>query len=326
MKSYFLFALILIFVILGCKTNKITTKHYDECTQQNIVSTKLEFQKTIISGDKSTISGQTKDAETGEYLPFVNIVLTDKQNKNFAVQSDFNGYFSINNLSNGNYTIKISYVGFNQIESTIDVEKMTKYTTEILLRPAPALLEKPIIYLYPTQIQNINVKLHYAGKLTYTYPNYTSNGWEVVAEPNGRLTDKNGKEYYALFWEGIPDKALQPKDGFIVSGKETLAFLEEKLAYLGLNRREINEFIIHWLPRMQNNPYNLIHFSGEEYEQIAKLNISPQPEIIIRVMMITKPLNSKIDFPVQDLTPLKKTRKGYTVVEWGGSVMNNIIK
>ena len=319
MKSYFLFALVLIFVILGCKTNKTTIG-------KNVDTIKLKLQKSNITGDKSIISGQIKNAESGEYLPFVNIVLSDNQNKNFAVQSDFNGNFSINNLSNGNYTLKIFYVGFNQIESTIDVEKMTKYTTEILLRPAPVLLEKPIIYLYPTQIQNINIKLNYAGKLTHTYPNYTSNGWEVVAEPNGKLIDKNGKEYYALFWEGIPDKPLHPKDGFIVSGKEIVAFLEEKLTYMGLNRREINEFIIHWLPRMENNPYNLIHFSCEEYEQMAKLNISPQPETIIRVMMITKPLYSKIDFPVQDLTPLKKNRKGFTVVEWGGSVINNKIK
>ena len=38
-------------------------------------------------------------------------------------------------------------------------------------------------------------------------------------------------------------------------------------------------------------------------------------------MMLTQPLPAKIDYPEQDLTPLKKTRKGFTVVEWGGSVV-----
>ena len=76
---------------------------------------------------------------------------------------------------------------------------------------------------------------------------------------------------------------------------------------------------------MENNPYNFIHFSGSEYENIAELSITPKPETLIRIMMLTQALNSKIEFPVQDLSLLKKTRKGYTVVEWGGSVIQNII-
>jgi hypothetical protein len=76
-----------------------------------------------------------------------------------------------------------------------------------------------------------------------------------------------------------------------------------------------------WLPQMENNPYNLIHFAGQEYEEQVPLEITPSPETTIRVMMLTQPLPAKIDFPEQDLTPLKKTRKGFTVVEWGGSVV-----
>ena len=42
--------------------------------------------------------------------------------------------------------------------------------------------------------------------------------------------------------------------GFVVRGSDTAAFLREKLAYMGLTPREYNEFIVYWLPRMQNNP------------------------------------------------------------------------
>jgi hypothetical protein len=167
--------------------------------------------------------------------------------------------------------------------------------------------------------------LNYDGELTHTYPKYPKSGWTVTAEPDGTLWDEKGQEYYALFWEGLPSKPLVPKDGFIVPGKETVAFLEEKLAYLGLNRREANEFIMFWLPQMENNPYNLIHFSGTEYESMAGLTVTPQPETVIRVMMLTQPLQSKISFPLQDLSNLKKVRKGYTVVEWGGSSATNFI-
>lgn len=85
--------------------------------------------------------------------------------------------------------------------------------------------------------QEINVQLNYAGNLTHTYLKYPENGWKVIAEPNGTLWDENGMEYYVLFWEGTPHKPLIAKDGFVVAGKETAKFLEEKLAYLGLNRR-----------------------------------------------------------------------------------------
>jgi endoglucanase len=62
------------------------------------------------------------------------------------------------------------------------------------------------------------------------------------------------------------------------------------------------------------------------YEEQAALEVTPKPETIIRVMMLTQPLESKIDFPLQDLSTLKQTRKGFTVVEWGGSEIKSIIE
>jgi hypothetical protein len=43
----------------------------------------------------------------------------------------------------------------------------------------------------------------------------------------------------------------------------------------------------------------------------------PKPETLIRVYMIYKPLDNYKDIKTQELT--KAERKGYTVVEWGGS-------
>lgn len=122
--------------------------------------------------------------------------------------------------------------------------------------------------------------------------------------------------------DGHSSKQIIPQDGFIVPSKETVTFLEEKLAYLGLNRREANEFIMYWLPRMENNAYNFIHFSGKQYEELAELEITPKPETIIRVMMLTQPLKSRMDYPLQDLSTLKKIRKCFTFVEWGGSIID----
>ena len=100
-------------------------------------------------------------------------------------------------------------------------------------------------------------------------------------------------------------------------GKDTAAFLQEKLAYLGLTPKEYNEFIVFWLPKMQNTPYNLITFQGKSYTDHARLNISPKPVSLLRVFMVYQPLKQNITIPEQKLSPFK--RKGFTVIEWGGT-------
>ena len=179
-------------------------------------------------------------------------------------------------------------------------------------------MAKPIIYCYPEKTTNLNVQLKLDGELTHSYPKYPINGWNVQAEPDGTLLDENGKEFYALFWEGKGNNEFTYPNGFVIAGWETAEFLEKSLPILGLNARERNEFIIYWLPLMENNPYNLIRFASTEYEQNAALKVTPEPDTYIRVMMIWSPLVEKISVPVQDLELLRKKREGFTVVEWGG--------
>ncbi len=180
---------------------------------------------------------------------------------------------------------------------------------------------KPVIYLYPTDTTDVVVNLNFEGELTHTYPKY-NNQWNVKACPDGTLFDASGQEYYALYWEGENNQPFTLNEGTVVKGENTVAFLEKSLSTLGLNRREANEFIMYWLPRMENNAYNLVHFSTDEYEAMAELDIQPQPETTIRVMMVFQPLQSPIEVPLQDLEVLRQERKGFTVVEWGGKELN----
>ena len=179
--------------------------------------------------------------------------------------------------------------------------------------------EKPVIYLYPEQVQEVYVQLELDGEFTCTYPEY-DNGWKVKAYPDGTLRDQvTGKEYNYLFWEGTSETEYDLSRGFVVEGKDTAGFLEEKLAYLGLNEKERNEFIVYWLPRMEDNKYNLITFQGKAYTEHAKLKISPEPDSILRVFMVYKPLDKAINIPEQELEPFE--REGFTVIEWGGAEM-----
>ena len=174
---------------------------------------------------------------------------------------------------------------------------------------------KPVIYLYPEQETTVSVSLDYAGTLTATYPAY-EDGWTVTAEPDGTLYDENGDEYSCLFWEGENNTDYDFSKGFCVAGADTADFLREKLAEIGLTPREYNEFIVYWLPKMQDNPYNLISFQSERYTDTAKLDIDPTPDSVLRVFMAWKPLHRAQNIEPQTFTPF--ARDGFTVVEWGG--------
>ena len=176
--------------------------------------------------------------------------------------------------------------------------------------------EKPVIYLYPETETRVTVKLDLPGELTCTYPDYDG-GWTVTAAPDGTLTGEHGQTYNYLYWEGEVANGFDFSEGFCVAGSDTAAFLEDALDRLGLTRREANEFLVYWLPRMQDNPYNLIAFQQEAYTESAKLTVSPQPDSVLRVFMAWKPLARPVDIPAQTLPGFE--RRGFTLVEWGGA-------
>lgn len=179
--------------------------------------------------------------------------------------------------------------------------------------------EKPVIYLSSEKQMEVNVVLDYDGTLTCTYPAY-NDGWTVLASPDGTLTDENGQTYNYLYWEGSSWAAYDFSTGFCVAGGDTAVFLEQKLAELGLTRREANEFIVYWLPRMQDNAYNLIAFQTDAYTDHARLTVTPQPDTLIRVFMAWKPLDQAVEIAPHTFTTPERT--GFTVVEWGGAEMH----
>jgi hypothetical protein len=301
---------ILIIVASGCKAPEKT-----KCSDSESASIKIDKRAV----GQLYVVGHVRDSKSQEAIVYATLIFLDSNGKQFGVQTDAEGKFIMKDIPAGSYALTVSATEYDVLNRPIQLTGGNEHNLEINLVKKILMVEKPVIYLYPVTQQQVRVRLDFDGELTHTYPQYPEAGWTVTAAPEGTLIDDKGMEYYSLFWEGIPEKQWTASDGFVVAGKGTAAFLEEKLAYLGLNRREANEFILHWLPRMENNAFNLIHFSGKAYEETAKLNITPGPETVIRVMMLTQPLKSKIEFPLQDLSGFGKERKGFTVVEWGGA-------
>ncbi|NNN21090.1 MAG: hypothetical protein HKL80_03705 [Acidimicrobiales bacterium] len=179
---------------------------------------------------------------------------------------------------------------------------------------------KPVIYLYPTRTEKVNVKLSYVSGFSKTIPSYNPiSGWTVIAHPNGTLTNvTNHKTYPYLFWEGNPAKLnFKMSTGFVVKGSDVKSFLDSKLIQIGLTHHETYAFIAYWLPKMKVSSYDLIHFNGTEYTSIAPLTITPKPDALLRVNMSFKPLNKFTTIPPQIFSHFH--RKGFTVVEWGGA-------
>lgn len=200
------------------------------------------------------------------------------------------------------------------VNSNNQKNNSTLKPTDIVVGP----VYKPIIYLYPQETTELSVELGNPEKITCSYPKYKEE-WKVIAELDGTLTDiETQRKLYALYWEGKEMPQPEMTEGFIAKGEDTIEFLEEKLEILGLSEREAEEFIIYWLPKMQNNKYNYIRFATmEEINEYMPLELSVQPDSIIRVLMQFKAIDEYIEIPKQELETPK--REGFVVVEWGGS-------
>lgn len=223
-----------------------------------------------------------------------------------------------NNLSCGVCSKEtITYI-YEMEKSVERIEKIEPYMrTTSSMQCDTNVAYKPILYIYPTEEMDLQIFLENASSLTHTYPKYEK-GWNIHVFPNGNIYDYHTKRnYYALYWEGRDTTKIDTTVGFVVAGDKTVSFLEEKLSYLGLNEREINEFIIYWIDKLENNPYNYIHFrTTEKMNEARNITFSKTPDTFLRIMMDYAPLLEEKEVKEQDLKSIKRT--GFTVVEWGG--------
>ncbi len=177
---------------------------------------------------------------------------------------------------------------------------------------------KPILYLYPKKTTKVTVSFDHPEFLETTYPKYIDR-WEVTAKKNGDLIDADGKSYYALYWDEVKVHPVDFSTGFYVTKEDAISFLEEKLTYIGLNDRERNEFIMYWLPILEKNGQSLVYFElTEERESYSKIHITPEPDSLLRLVIHIKKVDHKVNIKEEKLT--RFNRKGFTAVEWGGTM------
>ncbi|NUM72133.1 MAG: TonB-dependent receptor, partial [Ignavibacteriaceae bacterium] len=90
-----------------------------------------------------TVQGTIQDAKTGELLPGVNVILKGTY---YGAASDFNGKYSINNVSPGTYTLEVSFIGFKTMQFTgIKVNPGANTKLDIKLEETVLTLEQDVV-------------------------------------------------------------------------------------------------------------------------------------------------------------------------------------
>jgi hypothetical protein len=244
-----------------------------------------------------------------------------------TVQSDANGKATLK-IKPGKYRFQFFYTQnyYEIYTDSISVKPGFRTEMSICFRSAVIMLieDKPVIYVYPTHTESVHINLDLKGKLGFTYPTYDE-GWNFVADPDGTIHMKD-KKYSYLFWEGateIDNDEMNWNDGFVVSKDSLVPFFEEKLTAMGLNAKEKDDYITYWVPRMQVNEKNYVHFLfNEDYDEYATMNVRPKPDNLFQVFMLWSKAATDMQPDAQTIPTFQ--REGFTVVEWGGGEISNL--
>jgi hypothetical protein len=85
------------------------------------------------SGQNGTIRGFVYEKESGEPVIFTNVYLT---RTSYGAVTDVNGYFTISRIPDGNYTLRVSYLGYDTVSEAITIRGSNMLSRKIYLQKA----------------------------------------------------------------------------------------------------------------------------------------------------------------------------------------------
>ena len=291
--------------------NSPNATQYDSAIKTGCGGAQLQ---TIIKDGSSLLANKTVIGRTNGGA---NDVYQIKDANSQLVKFLYNQYSST--LGSGGPTPLVSNIGqFTETPNHIlfqdklgdwEVYVNTKYAMQ-------AECGKPVIYLYPTTDTQVSVKVGAA--ITKSDPTYPQTGWNVLAHPSGQL-EYQSKIYPNLFWEGTGFGPYNSHfgEGFVVPQDKLISTINSHLVKLGLNAQESADFMEFWQPKLPNTPFVRLTWLGTaDMNQLAPLQVSPQPKTTIRLFLDFAGLDTPIKLTPQKLSA--PIRRGLTLVEWGG--------
>ena len=228
--------------------------------------------------------------------------------------SDSEGNYLLE-LDAGTYTITADRNEWEVGDRHTDIEiQVGQVTTLDLTLTSEAMVDKPNLYLYPTETTNVTVTLdlNYGCEVTQSIPEYCD-GWTVEVTPEGLI---NG-QYRYLFYEAEIPHRFPMVEGWSVASESLENFFNSTLASYGLTDAETYDFVDYWTTHLPPAPYYAIYplTSAESIDPLVGLDISPTPETMFRLWFVISPENAPLSLPQPEILPV--VREGFTAVEWG---------
>ena len=100
---------------------------------------------TNIFSQTASIKGNVYDKETGEAIIYAVVSL---EGTKWKTTTDLNGFFVLNKIEPGEYTLKVSYIGYNNHLEKINIEKGKSYYKKIFISPQSVMLNTVDIVAY----------------------------------------------------------------------------------------------------------------------------------------------------------------------------------
>ncbi len=97
-----------------------------------------------------TVKGTINDAQTGEALVGANVFL---ERTAFGAATDVNGVYTIQNVLQGNYTLVVSYIGYEPFRQAISVKSDRTTTLDIKLNASAVTLSGVVVTAIGTRIE-----------------------------------------------------------------------------------------------------------------------------------------------------------------------------
>ena len=102
----------------------------------------LVFPFTIINGDDHDINVNGTVYRDGTKIPLqgANVLFIDQYGDEYGASTDANGKYAISSVPGGNYTVTISFIGYDDYQKSVLIESGKRYKIDAVLSIEPILM------------------------------------------------------------------------------------------------------------------------------------------------------------------------------------------
>jgi len=155
------------------------------------------YRKEVFTKGPGSLTGVLTDRQTGEAIPFANVVLLKDGVQVGVATSDLDGRYSIKPIVPGRYTIKAAYIGYQPLEKAIKVESHLAVNGDLNLQSAGVHLDEVNVITYQKPL--IDPENKSGGTITREY--YTSTASKDIHNVRGARSGVDNDAYGYFGWQ-----------------------------------------------------------------------------------------------------------------------------